>query len=104
MERPELVAKALVSVRACEAETPGLSLVKFCTGLGGTETCERGVAARMREGVNSADVAIIFEGALGIISSRIAGEGCPCVASKPGGTDGVDGREPKPKLSWLCDG
>lgn len=69
------MAKAFVSILACNAEVPWLALIKVCTGLGGTETWDSGVAARTRDGVNSAEVAIILEGGFGTDSSRIAEAG-----------------------------
>jgi len=101
VDRPEFAANALTSSFAWLLEISCLDLENDPTGLGGNDTWARGVAARTLEGVNSAEVAIIFEGGFEIDSSRTVGVGCPCVTSNPGGTDGVDDRETQPKPSTL---
>jgi len=69
-ERPEVAANVFTSYFAWTVDVSFFELANIWVGLDGSETCASGVAARILDGVNSAEVAIIFEDNLGVCSSR----------------------------------
>jgi len=100
-----VVAKDLISSLACDICVSGT--FEALVGVKGSATLARGVAIPgkfkgFRDGVKGAAVGAIRETVFGMGSSRITGSGWACGNPNPGGTDGVEEREPKAEVLIPC--
>jgi hypothetical protein len=110
LDRPLLPAKAFTSCFACAVDISGtLEYTVLWVGVGGPGLSTSGVPAlgteeKLRDGVNGADVGTIRDGTFTVVASAKTGSGWPWGSArpggpKPGGTDGVEARNPNPKGS-----